>query len=66
MADSNEKMRILLERIAKLEETVEALGQLVRAMSKARRDTALLEVDRLERSFDIEPRTADLRKRRVA
>ena len=58
---SVEKMRDLLERIAKLEQTVEELRLMVRALSKARRDAALGEVDRIEVVFGL-PRTADLRK----
>lgn len=60
---SEETMRELLRRITKLEEIVEELRQAVQAMGKARRDTALAEVDHLERLFKIEPRTAALRKR---
>lgn len=60
---SEDVMRELLQRIAKLEKTVEKLQWAVRAMSKARRDTALAEVDHLERAFEISPRTATLRKR---
>lgn len=60
---SEDLMRELLRRIAKLEETVEELQRAVRAIGKARRDTALAEVDHLERAFEIKPRTATLRKR---
>lgn len=60
---SEEAMRDLLQRIAKLEKTVEKLQRAVQTMGKARRDTALAEVDHLERAFEIRPRTATLRRR---
>ena len=63
---SEEKMRELLRRIKALEETVEKLHDMVVAMSKASRRSALLEVDDLERLAGIEPRTAALRKQHVA
>jgi len=62
-SQSDNKMRELIRRITKLEETVYELQQLVQAVCKARRDAALREVDQVERATGISPRTAELRKR---
>lgn len=49
-------MQELIGRVERLECIVQELG-------KARRDASLLEVDRIEREFDLKPRTAELRQR---
>jgi len=56
-------MQVLIGRIEALEDTVEELRQMVQNLGKARRDASLLEVDRVEREFDLKPRTAELRRR---
>jgi hypothetical protein len=63
LTEQGKRARIGSEKVmADLVQRIERLEAIVQELGKARRDASLFEVDRVERTFDLTPRTAELRK----